>query len=170
MNWQMLSTVAELLAAIGVIVSLIYLASQVRAGAAQTRLMAIQSIQGKINVSLARLAGDQSAAELWARGMNSMSELRTDAETVRFMSTLLGFFRTYEELFHYHRQGAIDDWAWMGIDHACKDIMAGPGCQEWWTLRRSWFSGEFAAYVDRGVRSPEGGGLEYGAQRRGKPE
>jgi hypothetical protein len=165
MNWQVMATVAELLAAIGVIVSLIYLASQVRDGAAQTRLMAVQSILGKLNSTFDRLAGDQSAADLWARGLRGMAELRTDAETVRFMATLLGLFRTYEELFQYYKQGSIDDWAWSGLDAGFRDIMATPGFQEWWELRQGWFCTEFAAFIGDALPAPEGGVLEDYARK-----
>jgi hypothetical protein len=165
MNWQILATVAELLAAVGVIASLIYLASQVRDSAAQTRLMAAQSILGKLNSSFDRLAGDESVADLWTRGLRGMAELRTSAERVRFMATLLGFFRTYEELFQYHRQGSIDDWAWSGVGAGFRDIMATPGFREWWGLRQGWFSSEFAAFICGVLPAPEGRVLEDYAPR-----
>lgn len=170
MNWQVLATIAELLAAIGVIASLVYLASQVRDSAAQTKLMAVQSILTKMNSSFDRLAGDQLAADIWARGLKGMAELRTDAETVSFMAMLLGFFRTYEELYQHHRKGSIDDWAWSGLETGFRDIMATPGFQEWWRLRQGWFCRDFAAFVADTVPAPEGGVLKDYARRQSPPE
>ena len=160
MTWQVVATVAEVLAAIGVIASLIYLAVQVRDSAAQTRLMAVQSILSKLHSSFDRLAGDHTAADLWARGLRGMSELRTEAERVRFMATLLGFFRTYEELFQYHRLGSVDEWAWSGLEVAFRDVMAAQGFQDWWKLRRGWFSREFIVFVEETMPAPEGGTVE----------
>ena len=165
MNWDMWATIAEVLAAIGVIASLIYVARQVQDSASQTKLMAIQSVLSKITATTERIAGDPSLADIWVRGIRGLSELQTEGERLRFLGVLLSLFRTYEEMFHYHGQGAVEDWAWSGLNATFQDITAAQGVQEWWQLRHAWFSSEFAAFVSDSMREPDSVVVEAYAQR-----
>jgi len=148
MNWNAIGALAELLGAVGVIASLIYLAGQVRGGAKQARQAAVQSAMDKVHTVFANMAVYRETADLWVRGRRGQEFLVDEEEAVRFSGFVFSIMRPYEEIFHYHQNGAVDDWAWHSINGFCRAVMGTPGFADWWKLRGPWFSSEFERFVD----------------------
>jgi hypothetical protein len=156
MNWDALGAIADLIAAVGVIVSLLYLASQVRGNSRQLRHAAAQAVLDKLNGLIGQLAFTAGAGDVWSRGLSGLDGLSDDEELVRFSSMLLQAFWAYEEVLHYHRSGDIEAWTWTHAKAPVEHFMRTPGFQQWWQLRKDWFSPEFQAHV--GDRMPEATG------------
>jgi hypothetical protein len=146
MNWDAIAAIAELLGALGVIGSLVYLAGQVRSSGDQARQAAIQSVVNKMSTVWNQLAAE-STGDLWVRGSRGMSHLEDETERVRFSAFLFSVFQPYEELYHYHRNGLVDDWTWESISSTCLALMGTPGFADWWELRGDWFSSAFQEYA-----------------------
>lgn len=153
MNWEALGAMGEIVGAAGVIVSLLYLASQVRNNSRQLRHASAQAVLDKLNGLIGQLAFTSGAGDLWTRGLSGLDALRDDEEIVRFSSMLLQAFWAYEEVLHYRRAGLVEDWAWTHAKAPVEHFMRTPGFQEWWRLRKDWFGEEFRAHVDG--RMPE---------------
>ena len=64
MTWDAIAATAELLAALGVIASLVYLAGQVRGSLNQARQAAIQSLVNQMNNVWTRLSADEAQADI----------------------------------------------------------------------------------------------------------
>ena len=153
MNWVALGAIGEILGAAGVIVSLLYLAGQVRNNSRQLRHAAAQAVLDKLNGLIGQLAFTAGAGDVWTRGLSGLDALETDEELVRFSSMLLQAFWAYEEVLHYHKAGVIEEWAWIHAKAPVEHFMRTPGFQQWWQLRRDWFGEEFQAFVND--RMPE---------------
>jgi hypothetical protein len=174
MNWDALGAIGEIIGAAGVIVSLLYLASQVRNNSRQLRHSSAQAVLDKLNGLIGQLAFTAGAGDVWTRGLSGLEELREDEELVRFSSMMLQAFWAYEEVLHYREAGVIEEWAWTHAKAPVEHFMRTPGFQQWWQLRRGWFSPEFQNHVARrmpqatgalvddfrkpGLRGPEGSG------------
>ncbi len=148
MNWDAIAAIAELLAALGVIGSLVYLAGQVRGSLNQARQTAIRSVVNQMNNVWTQMAGDRNHADIWVRGSKGVSNLADETEGVRFSALLLSIFRPYEEIFHYRRDGLVDDWTWESIGPQCHALMGTPGFRQWWEKRGSWFSTDFQKHIE----------------------
>ena len=86
MNWEAVGAVAELLGALGVIASLIYLATQVRQNSRLLRASAIQSAASNTASGfVSTLAGNLDAAKVVVRGRDRPEALR------RMRDALAGF-------------------------------------------------------------------------------
>lgn len=133
MNWTTVGTVAELLGALGVIISLIYLAGQVRAASQLARQEAARSVLEKLNRTMEYLASSYEKSDLWVRGSSGLANLRDEAEIVQFSAFLTTFFRTYEELFVYRASGV--EWDWEGFEAQVVATLQAPGVREWWPTR-----------------------------------
>jgi hypothetical protein len=153
MNWNAIAAIAQLFAALGVIVSLVYLAGQVRGSLKQTRQAAIQSVVNQMNHVWTQMAADSRHADVWVRGSKGLSGLTDETESVRFSALLLSIFRPYEEIFYYRRDGRVDDWTWEGISSQCHALMGTPGFRQWWEKRGTWFSTEFQRHVQETLES-----------------
>ena len=106
MNWEVVAAVGELLGAIGVIASLVYLAGQVRSSrhqaaeaASQSRQTAVQSVINKMNDFYNQLTVP-GGADLWVRGSRGFAHLSSEEEKVQFSGFLMCMFRPFEEIYH----------------------------------------------------------------------
>ena len=122
MNWDAIGAIAELLGAIGVIASLLYLARQMRNGAADARRAAehgrraaAQSVFSKMNTVFETMAPNPQLADVFNRGMANLSVLSSE-EVVQFSSVMFNIVRPYEELLHYKRAGVVEDWVWESVE------------------------------------------------------
>ena len=147
MNWELVAALAELLGALGVILSLVYLARQLRNNAAQSRQAAVQSVVTSFNSAMAAVA-ELENAEIWARGASGLAALSDYTELSAFSSRMLTIMRPFEELFYYQREGRVDIWLWESLSGMMHDIVNTPGVTEWWAARKSWMSPAFRAYVE----------------------
>jgi len=147
MNWNAIAAVAELLGAIGVILSLVYLASQVRSSGNRAKQAAIQSVVNQMNTVWTQMSSERKHAELWVRGTKGISNLDDEADRVQYSALMMTLFRPFEEIFQYRAQGLVDDWSWQSISQQCHAFMGTPGFADWWQNRGDWFSLEFQKYV-----------------------
>lgn len=147
MNWEAIAAAADVLGAIGVIASVVYLARQVRTNGHQSRQAAIQSIVNQMNNIWTHMATDRKHADLWVRGSSDLTMLKDETERVQFSALMLSLFRPYEEIFHYWRDGRVDVWTWESISPQCRALMGTPGFGQWWEMRSAWFSAAFQRYV-----------------------
>jgi hypothetical protein len=146
MNWEAVAAVAELLGALGMIASLIYLAGQVRSSGRQASQSAIQSVVNKMNEVWNRMATEANA-DIWTRGSKGFAHLEGEKESVQFSALLLSIFKPFEEIFHYRQDGLVADWVWESPSLLCETLMSTPGTREWWERRRGWFSSSFRDYI-----------------------
>jgi hypothetical protein len=100
MNWDAIGAVAELGGAVGVICSLIYLATQIRAQNVKNRLNAVSNLTSQYNSFLGDLATDNGLANRFVKGCEDFDSL-DEVELMQFSSHLGRTFRIYEGL-HFH--------------------------------------------------------------------
>jgi len=160
MNWDAIAAAAEILAAIGVIVSLIYLGQQIRSQTLETRLAFASELVNQLNLIYSDLSTDAQLSELWVKGLQEFGAL-SPPERARFSAFAGRLLRIVEAVFHQYRCGRIDDTVWKGIDASVKDLCLYPGMRDWWGSRAHWFSGEFNEHMKSYLAEASSPGL-YG--------
>jgi len=154
LNWEAIGAVGEIGGAMGVIISLIYLASQIRTQNRESRLAAATEWTNQWNLILASLAQDVRVAEVWLKGVQDFSSLSAP-EVVMFSSQLGRLFRTAEGLHDQSTHGRLDPKTWRGIGRTLEDLARNPGIKAWWPTRSRWYSDDFVAYVQPYIDSTE---------------
>lgn len=147
MNWEAISAIGQIVGALGVIVSVIYLALQVRSNARQTRLASMRTLSGAFNQWLQSIAEIPQVGELYYRGMRDFASIE-GADLPRFSAMMDHMFRIYEDMYYQHLEGHLDPRVWRGFEAPMRDIIAYPGAQAWWRGRSHWFSREFADFIE----------------------
>ena len=111
MNWDAIGAIAELLGAVGVIASLVYLATQIRQNTATVRASG-SAAQSKINETVPVLLAQHAAArELYVRGLQDYESLT--AEEARQFEAVLGLTMNGLQQSQFLRtDGALPDDAW----------------------------------------------------------
>jgi hypothetical protein len=109
------------------------------------------------------MAQDQTGSDIWWRASKGLETL-TDAERVRYFSMLAIVFRTWERIFHYRSEGELDWRAEFAIK-SMTDFTMSRGLQEYWALRKRWYTEDFRRWIDEKIK--ERGGVDvYGEQFR----
>ena len=155
MNWDAIGAGAELLGALGVIASLVYLGSQVRSSSRQSRQAAVQSVVQQMNAVWNQMSSRSAHAEVWTKGSKGLSDV-PELDALQFSALMLSIFRPYEEIYHYYSNGQVDEWMWESIGRQCEALMSTPGFADWWEMRRGWFSSDFQNHIDAVSRNLPG--------------
>ena len=101
--------IGELIAAVALIISLVYVGLQLRLSAQATRATAAQSYAGTTNAFLGLLSQSPLLAEISIRGITQgMNELST-SERAQFVSFYDQVFMTMETNFFLWRDGVLDE-------------------------------------------------------------
>ena len=147
MNWEAVSAIGQIVGAVGVIISVIYLALQVRSNARQTRLASMRSMSDAFNQWFQSLAENAEFGDLYYRGMRDFESIE-GADLPRFSGLMDHLFRIYEDMYYQNLEGHLDPRVWRGFEAPMRDIIAYPGAQAWWRTRSHWFSREFQEFID----------------------
>ena len=149
MNWEVISAIGQIVGAIAVVISLIYLATEVRSNARATRQAAMRSTVDSLNRFAQQIIGHADLAELRNRGFHDFESLE-GVDRSRFDSYMHVLFRTVEDVYYQHLQGNLDPRLWRGLEVVLSETNALPGVQAWWRSRSHWFVGEeFAKFINQ---------------------
>ncbi len=151
MSIQDWSSIAEIVGAVAVVVSLLYLAIQMRSQNREARLSTINRSLAEWNSLLALVADNSELASIWNRGLKN-EELLEDEE-VRFRAFANSYLRVVEGLYLQHLEGRLDDRIWHGIGKGTTDMLAAAGLHRFWIHRQDWYSSEFREFVDAAIKS-----------------
>ena len=152
MNWKMISALGQMLGALGVIISLIYLAIQIRSQKRESRNTAMNALVTHFSDLMRSQAENPDLCDLWLRGLHSFDEL-DGASKLRFGSHLGRQLRAADSLYLHFLDGTLDPRLWRGFDRTIRDVAAYPGFQKWWPTRKDWYSDELCALVDKHIQT-----------------
>jgi hypothetical protein len=157
MNWEALAAVAELMGAIGVIASLVYLAREIQSSSdnvAQNTKALISNRDVSSNEFALAIYGRQieneDVASLMLKGLSSPSDL-TDVERYRQNLVLLSMFESHQTFFIQQGGGAVSPELWDYYSRNFDGLCQSPGGSEWWKQRRAIFYPPFVAYIDEKI-------------------
>ena len=154
MKLQKWGLVAEVVSAIAVVLSLIFVGLQVKQNSdAQTQAGTQAMITG-YNDGIRSLSTDRELVCIYLRGMKDYTSL-TGAEQVRFSSFFLSMFNVQQQVYRLRLEGAIDDEIGRGLDAQLKDVARRPGVRQWFETRAHWYGDDFRAYIESAASEPE---------------
>jgi hypothetical protein len=146
MNWEAIGTIAEVAAAGGVIISLLYLAKQIRAQTRESRLAAAHEIAEGFRDILLPFA-DADLCEVFVRANTDFDGL-TDAERVQMIAVNSRNIRVWEEAYHQFKGGRLDENIWNTIVRQYSSYLSAPSFLRVWELRSAFYDDEFREFVD----------------------
>ena len=152
MNWKMISAVGQIFAAIGVTISLVYLASQIRSKKRESRSAAMNALVTHFGDSMRSQIENGELCDLWLRGLQSFEELDSTSR-LRFDSQLERQIRIADNLYLHFLDGALDPRLWRGFNRTIGDIAAYPGFQKWWPTRKHRYSDELCGLIDNHIKT-----------------
>jgi hypothetical protein len=151
MTLETLNTYGQLIANIAVVVTLIFVAVQLRLSVKMMRHQAMTNHAEKFQSISRMMVEADGVAELWVKGRAGMHDL-TDGERARYVNLYCYMLRAIEELHLQHRAGLVDQTFWDSSIQILRDAHPLAGPQEVWALRRHIFTPAFQAFVEDYVR------------------
>ena len=147
MSLEAVNTVAQLIAALGVVASLFYLAAQIRQNTRSMRAIVVDSLAH----SLVDLIGPQAYDPIAMRAFSTVCENWNDAseeDRARALPLMFALFKLFENAWFQQRQRTLDPQQWEGWDVYIRIYYHRAGVKAWWTMRRQAFAVGFRNYVE----------------------
>jgi hypothetical protein len=142
----MVSAVVDSIAAIAVVVSLVYLGIQVRIQNDERRVASVHEISEAYRNTMVLLTEGDMAA-LLVKGIGGYEAL-ADVEKVRVSAYCMVAFKLFEEAYYQRTRERLDRYIWEGMVRQMEDSLATEVLQTVWQLRRHQFGDDFRAFMD----------------------
>ena len=137
MNLETINSIAQIVAAVGVIASLFYLAVQIRQNTKSQRSVVVDSLTNSLIVLLGPQA-DPTAMRGFAAAVEDWHGA-SEEDRMRAISMLFTTFKLFENAWFQKRQGTLERDQWEGWDRHLRVYYHRAGVQAWWADRRAMF-------------------------------
>ena len=146
---QALGNLGEFVGALGVVVSLVYLAQQMQQNTTSVRAASFNSmVQNSIHL-LEHSFRDSEFAAFLHRAQSDPSAL-SPAERVRWDAYMTAVFRHFGNLVYQHRVGALDRQMWESYERTLEDhLRRTPSWGDWFEENKGVFSSSLIEQVAR---------------------
>ncbi len=148
MTLEQWSSLSQIVAAAGVLASLLFVGFQIR----QNTLAMIAQSQQHIATSwftMGQLVADHAPA--FGAGLRSkdpaFADLK-DEDRLRFVSIIFALFKHYENIFRQFQGGRVEADVWAAWSFHMKMYFHQSGVQSWWRMRKEAFAPSFRAFLE----------------------
>ena len=153
MTLEQLSFLAQIISAIAVVSSLIFVGYQLRQGTKAARASSSMAHSQTYHAIITVIMADGEFARIWRRTLEDPSQASED-EWVRVVAYLSALFRFYESSRVLWLRGQLDEEHWQNIEQQATILSAQPGVIAWWEIRRHWHSSSFRDWFE-GLPRPD---------------
>ena len=152
-SWDAISAIADIMGAIGVIVSLLYLARQTRKNTREMARANSRQTTAEHAASLRPIVESGELTDLILRGYVSREGLSA-VERYRFDIAMLVWLQAVEHGFADHREGNFPLESMRAYTNSVPAFLNTPGGTSWWNERKVWFSDIFRQDVEGLLKNP----------------
>ena len=157
MSLDALGNIGDFVGGLGVVITLIYLAVQIRQNTATVRASGSASHNEGFNSVLLLLSQDNDARDIYFRGLadyealSAEQQLHFDLLAIYILQSILGSF-------YLHREGAISDDAWQDALFWLSSVTSQPGFHSMWEKWRPRVPPGLREFVDGTLTSTSASG------------
>ena len=154
MNWDAVGAIGQLVGALLVGITLIYLSLQLRQNTAALKSSTFLAISTLMGSTMEVLATQLDLAPLLIRAQSGLDEL-TATERARFGFLMMMAVRRVEAVVVQRHLGLIDPELTEGFERSALSALASKGARQWWEGSKGAFSNLFAAWADEKLASSQ---------------
>ena len=146
LNWEAIGALAEVIGAMGVILSLLYLALQIKTQNVQAKL----AVRHEIASGLRQASGVyaiENLSEIFVRANEDYNSI-SEAESVRLIVVTTNLFRAWEEAFLAQKEGHLGVGMWEIISRDYTQTMGASSIRHIWNIREQVYDPGFRGYVN----------------------
>ena len=142
-----IGNIAEAIAAVGVILSLVYVAVQIRQNTQAIRAASYQGVAGGITDFLTILVEDEGFVKIYIKALDDPSKLSPE-ERLRFDNYIAHFFTKVDVAVDLYERGMIDNKAMIPYTRYVVYMLEQPYVMEYWESAQQFFSNDLRLYID----------------------
>jgi hypothetical protein len=146
MNWDAIGAIGEILGAVAVFCSLIYLAVQIRNQNQESQAASVHEVIEGYRTTIAALH-QAEMADIWVKGIDDFDQM-TESERLRFVVYLTTALRSFEDAYYQWRQGRLETDIWKGLLAPLVDVKSTVSFGRFWEIRKHHFRPEFVLYIE----------------------
>ncbi len=150
MPLDQIANIAEISAAVLVIVSLIYVGIQIRQNTDTLKVRTAHDAAEDLADLYLLPAQNGEYADIFFRGLQDLESLEP-VEKLRFYAYFHKFFRTYENAHYQFTRGALEAEPFEGLSQQMILMKTSPGLPAYWQDRKEFFSKPFQEFVDNEI-------------------
>ena len=146
MNWDAISAVSQMIGSIAVVVSVLYLAVQLRSSTRVARVAAMDAAAAALRDVTKPFMENAELARIWRTGLEDLDALPAD-DKARFFHAAHQFLKALETIHYHYVYGLLDPQLWEGWRDLLQHYVATPGIHHYLTLRGAVFSERFRKFI-----------------------
>jgi len=155
MNWEAIGAIGEILGAVMVLATLLFLSNQIRQSNRIAQGQAMRDVVGQFNESMQRWADSTETIPIVQRGLSDYEGL-TNAEKAHFAIRIAPMINQFDLMLRLHQSGQfptdyLDDFA-----SVCTSVITTPGGKQYWRESSATFSESTVRYLDRLISENRG--------------
>ena len=150
MSWEFVTLIVEAFGALAVLVTLIYLARQIRLNTEEIRSSNYHGITDSFNSLSQALAESPELAKVFRKGNERFNDLNEDEKT-QFHFLMHATLRVMDVLHYQSRHGTGDQTLWDFEKGSIDALFSLPGARAWWRWNPYNLSAEFTHYIETTV-------------------
>ena len=160
MNWDAVGAIGEIIGALAVLVTLVYLAIQIKQNTAVARASATREIHDSLLAAHSPIFSSTEVARVIRLGSFEPESLTPD-EHLQFDTAIYNMFTSFEIYHSQYRAGLIDEEIFSRVKLGIRNQSSTPGVQVWWNKYKADFSAEFTKLVENELARGKEQGPEY---------
>ncbi len=152
MNWGDIGAIAEIVGAVAVVVTLIFLTLQIRRNTTSVRQQCYNDIMVRRQEWYRLLSADPDMTRIFWQGVSGERMSRIDA--TRFMAFYTIVMGHLEDVFVQYQNGVVEKRIWDREARLLGGAISRPAFLLWWNEARQFFLPEFVEEVARSKPLP----------------
>ena len=146
MSLELLIAICEVVGAVAVVVSLVYVGYQIRDNTTSQHAMMHQHLSDSQNEANRGISERPEVADLLARANDDLQAL-SEADRIRLDFVYFTFFNLWHSAFANYRRGMLEESIWLQWDHGYEWLTRRPATKEVWRGLADIYEPEFRAHV-----------------------
>ena len=170
MNWDAIGAIGEIVGAVAVIATLIYLTIQIRDSARASRAASVTDATAAVQAWYQEIGSNPASAKLFLDGMSDPDSLST-LDQFQFLMLVHSVFLGFQRAVFLSKAGTLDAGLRDSIGTAIQAVNRMPGIHFYWQQRRPFFQPEFVAWVEELLeREPLSENIVYRHKSQQRPD
>lgn len=146
MTLQDWGAIGELVGGVAVIVTLIYLALQIRHNTAVVKTTNYLNLSQDSDDFSRMIAGNKELNELYLKGSENFFSLSANDQS-RFNMIMSVLIHPYQSMYQVRARGHIDEELMLNSFEILSTLLKRPGVRQWWGEHKFWWAPEFQKFM-----------------------
>ena len=131
MNWEAAGAIGEIVGALGVMASLLYLATQIKASSISSKVEAKLTTTGFMTGFNSNFINDPELYDIWTRAHKGVEDF-TPQELARFTNLNFNAVWFFSAAHYQKRMGTLGSGEWFELQAMMEYYLSNKGVRDWW--------------------------------------